>query len=79
MTGTEVRKLSDDQIKAEIKSLRERVYTLRVQATTEKVEDTSQFGKIRADIARLLGEQSARHQKKNAGKKPAAKKAAVKK
>ncbi len=65
MTGTEVRKLGDDQLKAEIKNLRERVFTLGVQATTEKVEDTSQFRKIRKDIARLLTEQAARRHAKS--------------
>jgi ribosomal protein L29 len=36
--------------------LREKLYTMRVQHVTDKVEDTSQYGKIRKDIARLLTE-----------------------
>ena len=60
MTGEEVRKLKDEEIALEVRRLRERLYTLRTQAVTEKVEDLSQFTKIRRDIARLLTERSAR-------------------
>jgi large subunit ribosomal protein L29 len=60
MTGKEVRALGDDEIKAELGSLREKLFTLRGQTVTEKVEDNSQFGKIRKDIARLLTERKAR-------------------
>ena len=35
-------------------------YELRTQAVTEKIQDTSQFGKVRHDVARLLTERSAR-------------------
>ncbi len=60
MTPAEVRNLRDDEIKAELKSLRSKQYELRTQTATEKVEDTSQFNKIRKDVARLLTEASAR-------------------
>ena len=60
MTGKEVRALNDEEIQIELDRLRERVYTLRVQSVTEKVEDNSQFRKARRDIARLLTEQNAR-------------------
>jgi ribosomal protein L29 len=60
MTGADARAKADDEIAQEIAQLRERLYTLRVQAVTEKVEDNSQFRKLRTDIARLLTEQNAR-------------------
>ncbi len=60
LTGQAVRNKSEDEITEELKQLREKLYTLRVQSVTEKVEDNSLFGKIRADIARLLTEQNAR-------------------
>lgn len=60
MTGREVRQLTDEEIRAEIRRLRDRLFALRNQAVTEKVEDNSQFGKIRRDIARLLTEQNRR-------------------
>lgn len=63
MTGTEVRKMSDDQLKTEIRSTRDKLFQLRNQAQTEKVENTSQFISVRRDIARMLTEQSARRAK----------------
>lgn len=60
MTGTEVRKLNDEEITVELANLRGRLLALRNKSVSEKIEDTSQFGKIRKDIARLLTEQTAR-------------------
>ncbi len=55
-----VKKMTIDEIGIELKALRERVYTLRSQSVTEKVEDVSQFGITKRNIARLMTEQSAR-------------------
>lgn len=63
MTGTEVRKLTDEQLKAELTDLRSKLLKLRSQAATEKVEDNSQFRKHRKDIARLLTERATRAKK----------------
>jgi large subunit ribosomal protein L29 len=60
MTGTEVRKLNDEEITVELANLRGKLLALRNKSVSEKIEDTSQFGKIRKDIARLLTEQTAR-------------------
>jgi large subunit ribosomal protein L29 len=60
MTGTEVKGLSDEEIREELKRLRGRLFTLQGQTVTEKVEDNSQFLKVRRDIARLLTEQTSR-------------------
>ena len=60
MTPKEVRKLNDEEISVEIERLRRKHFELRTQAVTEKIEDTSQFGKIKKDIARLLTEQKSR-------------------
>jgi ribosomal protein L29 len=60
MTGKEVRALKDEEIAAELKRLRGRIFTLRSQSVTEKVEDNSQFRKLRGDVARLLTERNAR-------------------
>jgi large subunit ribosomal protein L29 len=59
----DVRKMDGEQLRAEVQSLRGKLYTLRTQATTEKVEDISQFRKIRKNIARLLTETTARNSK----------------
>jgi large subunit ribosomal protein L29 len=60
MTGKEVRALSDEELLVETDNLTKRLYDLRAAAVTEKIEDPSQFKKIRRDIARLKGERRAR-------------------
>ncbi len=60
MKAKEVHKLNDEELTIEVARLRRRLFDLRTQAVTEKIEDTSQFGKTRRDIARLLTEQSMR-------------------
>lgn len=64
MTGEQVRALRDEEIGIELKRLREKLFTLRSQAVTEKVEDTSQFRMLRKDVARLLTERNARRHAK---------------
>ena len=60
MTGAEVRKLNDEEITVELANLRGKLLALKNKSVSEKIEDTSQFGKIRKDIARLLTEQTTR-------------------
>ncbi|MFM9956661.1 MAG: 50S ribosomal protein L29 [Phycisphaerales bacterium] len=60
MKAVEIRKMTDDEIALEVLSLQKKVYNLRCQAATEKIEDISQFKKSRRDIARLLTERTAR-------------------
>ena len=54
MTGQEARAMTDDKLSAEVADLRTRLFSARSQTVTEKVEDNSQFRKIRRDIARLM-------------------------
>ncbi len=60
MKAKEVHKLSDEEIDVEVGRLRQRSFELRTQAVTEKIEDTSQFGSTRRDVARLLTERNSR-------------------
>lgn len=60
MTGKEARALSQEEVGIELKRLRDKLYTLRTQTVTEKVENNSQFSKVRRDIARLLTAQTER-------------------
>ena len=60
MKAKEVHKLSDEELQIEVDRIRRRVFELRCQAVTEKIQDTSQFGKIRRDLARLRTEQTMR-------------------
>jgi ribosomal protein L29 len=55
-----VKKMTGEEIGIELKNQREKLYTLRSQAVTEKVENVAQFGIARRNIARLLTEESAR-------------------
>jgi ribosomal protein L29 len=63
MKAKEVHKLSDEEIKAETQRLRQRLFELRTQGVTEKIQDTSQFRAVRKDIARVLTEASSRRKK----------------
>ena len=38
----------------ELEALREKQFTLRMQKATGQIRDTSEIGKVRRDIARLL-------------------------
>ena len=60
MTGKEVKKLSAEEVGIELKRLRDKLFGMRTQGVTEKVEDNSQFRKSRRDVARLLTERKAR-------------------
>ena len=63
MKAKEVHKLSDEEIDVELKRLRQKHFELRTQAVTEKIADTSQFGKVRTDVARLETERTARRRR----------------
>ena len=78
MTGTEARAMTDEKLASEVKGLRNQLFTFRSQTVTEKVEDNSQFKRVRRDIARLMmvqGERAAGGTKSPAksSPKPAAK------
>lgn len=60
MTGSEVRKLNDEEITVELGNLRGKLLALKNKSVSEKIEDTTQFGNMRRDIARLLTEQTVR-------------------
>jgi ribosomal protein L29 len=65
MTGEEVRKLTDEELGLEAKRLRTQLHAIRSQFSTEKVEDSSRYGKTKKDIARVLTEQTARRARSN--------------
>ncbi len=60
MKPQEIRNLSDEELIAEEQRIRKRIFELRCQAVTEKIENPRQFTNLRRDIARLLTERSAR-------------------
>jgi len=60
MKMTDVQKLSGEEIDVELVRLQRKLYDLRCQAVTEKIENPSQFKKVRRDVARLKSEQNIR-------------------
>ncbi len=54
MKIAEIRQMSMDELYHELVRLRRHRFDLRSQAVTEKLEDPSQLGKARKDVARLL-------------------------
>ncbi len=68
MKAKAVHKLGDEELAIEVDNLRKKRFELMTQGTTEKIQDTSQYGKIRKDIARLLTEQTVRSKSKKSGK-----------
>jgi len=60
MKAKAVHKLGDEELTIEADNLRKKLFELKTQGVTEKIQDTSQYKKIRKDIARLLTEQCTR-------------------
>ncbi len=50
----DIRELKTDELQTELDRLRRHAFDLRSQRVTEKLEDTSQLGKVRKDIARVF-------------------------
>jgi large subunit ribosomal protein L29 len=54
MKAEEVRNMSTDELYHELVRLRRHLFDLRTQAVTEKLEDPTQLGKTKREIARVL-------------------------
>ena len=54
MTVKEIREKSPEQLRMDLNERQKHLFDLRSQAVTEKLEDPSQLGKTRKDIARIL-------------------------
>ena len=60
MKANEVHKMSDAELVETTSQLRSRLFELRGQSVTEKLENPRELGHIRKDIARVLTEQRSR-------------------
>jgi ribosomal protein L29 len=56
MKPQEVHKMNDEELRVETERLRKRLYELRCQAVTEKLENPMQIRRIKQDIARMQTE-----------------------
>jgi len=54
MKINDIRNLSDDELQIEMDRLHRHLFDLRSQSVTEKLEDPTQIGKARRDVARIL-------------------------
>ena len=62
MKIADLRELKTDELHTELDRLRRHYFDLRSQAVTEKLEDSSQLGKTRRDVARVLTALSERNE-----------------
>ena len=53
MKAQELRNLSTEELREELKVSREKLFNLRLQASIGNAEDFTQVGKVRKDIARM--------------------------
>ncbi len=53
MTSKEIREKSEEALRHELGEQQKHLFNLRSQAVTEKLEDPTQIGKTRRDIARI--------------------------
>jgi large subunit ribosomal protein L29 len=60
MNADEIRKMTDDELRAEQERLRREVFDLRCQMVTEKLENPREIRASRRDLARVLTQERAR-------------------
>jgi len=53
MKASEIREMNPDELEGELESQERRLFEIRTQAVTEKLEDPTQLTKTKRDIARL--------------------------
>jgi large subunit ribosomal protein L29 len=68
MKTSEVHKMSNEELAAEETRLRRRLFDLRAQAVTDKLENPRLFIAHRKDIARILTEKKLRVSTSSKGK-----------
>jgi large subunit ribosomal protein L29 len=53
MKAKEIREMNPDELDGELETLEKKLFEIRSQAVTEKLEDPTQLTKTKRDIARL--------------------------
>ena len=53
MKASEIREMNPDELEGELERLERKLFDIRTQAVTEKLEDPSQLTKTKREIARL--------------------------
>lgn len=65
MKASEIREMNPDELDAQIETIRRKVFDIRTQAVTEKLQDPSLLTRCRKDIARIL---TVKHERELAAK-----------
>ena len=52
MKASDLRELSEDELQAKARELRDEIFSARVRHTTGQLEDTARIGRLRRDLAR---------------------------
>jgi large subunit ribosomal protein L29 len=60
MKATELRELSDDELRGRLRELQEELFNLRFQLATGQIENVGRIRTVRRDIARLKTVQQQR-------------------
>ena len=53
MKASEIREMNPEELVDELETLQRKLFDIRTQAVTEKLEDPSQLTKAKRDVARL--------------------------
>jgi len=53
MKAKEIREMNPDELEGELENLEKKLFEIRSQAVTEKLEDPTQLTKTKRDIARI--------------------------
>ena len=53
MKASEIREMNPDELEGELELLERKLFDIRTQAVTEKLEDPTQITKAKRDIARV--------------------------
>ncbi len=64
MKPSDLRQKSESDLTKELLDLRKAQFSLRMQLATQQLNDTSQLGKVRKDVARIKTIQSERATRK---------------
>ena len=53
MKASEIREMNPDDLQGELETLQQRLFDIRTQSVTEKIEDPSQLTRLKRDVARI--------------------------
>jgi len=53
MKASEIREMNPDELAGELETMERRLFEIRTQAVTEKLEDPSRLTRLKRDIARI--------------------------